>query len=248
MSESTAMAVSTAGQLGVLTEPDLKLLLNQANIFYKSGLCAKKFENPEAVLITAMYGREIGMSFMQSLADIHVVDGVPGLSAHAQGALIRRNMPKAKIEIIEQNEMVCRISMWREGMDKAQEFSYTIEEADRANLTGKDNWRNHPTDMLTARATSRGYRFMFKDVMGGFGYTPEELYESRSREPAPALPAAAPTGGIPKVDPAEAEAAAGIPEDDKPAADPQALQSLDTDLHDGRTPAEADVLTTTGEP
>ena len=241
MTEETALATQSGDMLGMLSEVQLAQLTTHANIFWKSGFCPKKFDNPESIVITAMYGREIGMSFMQALTDIHVIDGIPSLSAPGQGGVIRQRLPAAKIVLLEQNEMVCRISMWRPGMDEPQEFSYTIEDAGRANLTGKDNWIYNPTDMLTWRCSTRGYRFIFKDILGSFGHTPEELYELRSRTPMPALPAAAPTGGIPKVDPAEAEAAAGIPEDDKPAADPHELDGLDSELQAAETPSQADV-------
>ncbi len=242
MTDETALATQPGDMLGMLNEDQLKQLTIHANIFWKSGFCPKKFDNPESIVITAMYGREIGMSFMQALTDIHVIDGIPSLSAAGQGGVIRQKLPAAKIVLLEQNEMVCRISMWRPGMDEPQEFSYTIEDASRANLTGKDNWIYNPTDMLTWRCSTRGYRFIYKDVLGSFGYTPEELYESMPLEPVKGLPAAAPTGGIPKVDPKEAEKNSGISDDEKPAADPYALKALDTDLHAAETPSQADIV------
>lgn len=235
-----SLATRPEDQLGMLAEDQLAQLITHANIFWKSGLCPAKFDNPEAIIITAMYGREIGLSFMQALTDVHVINGVPGLSASGQSAVIRSKLPKAKIKILEQNEMVCRISMWRPGMDDPQEFSYTIEEADRANLTGKDNWRNHPTDMLTARCLTRGYRFVFKDILGSFSYTPEEIYSIP--KPNKALPNFAPAGGIPKVKPEEAEAAAGIPDEDKAAPNTPHLAILQADLEEQTSPPNVDLI------
>jgi hypothetical protein len=51
-----------------------------------------------------------------------------------------------------------------------------MEDAKRANLTGKDNWTKYPRNMLFARALSNGQKWYAPDVFNGATvYTPDEL-------------------------------------------------------------------------
>ena len=47
------------------------------------------------------------------------------------------------------------------------EVEFTVEDAKRAGLTGKDNWRKYPSDMLWARMISRAKRRVAPDVCMG---------------------------------------------------------------------------------
>ncbi|NJO31398.1 MAG: recombinase RecT [Richelia sp. SL_2_1] len=47
-----------------------------------------------------------------------------------------------------------------------------------AGLLGKDNWKKWPSDMMFARALTRGARRYCPDVFGGPAYTKEELEDS----------------------------------------------------------------------
>ena len=48
--------------------------------------------------------------------------------------------------------------------------------AQAAGLTGKDNWKKYPSDMLFARAISRGARRFAPGIFGGSPvYTPDEM-------------------------------------------------------------------------
>jgi hypothetical protein len=52
-------------------------------------------------------------------------------------------------------------------------LSYTIEQGTRAGLTGKDNWRKYPADMLAARCISRLAKRVYPDITQGC-YVPDE--------------------------------------------------------------------------
>jgi hypothetical protein len=53
--------------------------------------------------------------------------------------------------------------------------SFTMEDAKRAGLSGGDNWKKYPRNMLFARAMSNGAKWYCPDVFGGPVYTPDEL-------------------------------------------------------------------------
>lgn len=46
-------------------------------------------------------------------------------------------------------------------------ISWTIDQAKKANLTGKDNWKNYPRAMLRARLIAEGVRSVYPAAIGG---------------------------------------------------------------------------------
>jgi hypothetical protein len=50
-----------------------------------------------------------------------------------------------------------------------------MDDAKRAGLAGKNNWRSYPRAMLLARATAELCRALFPDVLAGISHTIEEL-------------------------------------------------------------------------
>jgi hypothetical protein len=65
------------------------------------------------------------------------------------------------------SETVAELAVQRPGSEKVQLFSFTIEEARRANLTNKKVWKDFPTAMLMARATTRAVRATCPDILLG---------------------------------------------------------------------------------
>lgn len=49
----------------------------------------------------------------------------------------------------------------------ALRMTWTIEQAKKANLTGKDNWKNYPRAMLRARVIAEGVRAVYPAAIGG---------------------------------------------------------------------------------
>jgi hypothetical protein len=67
---------------------------------------------------------------------------------------------------------------------------WTIDDAKRAGLHGKDNWKNYPRQMLSARVISEGVDKCYP-AAGGLLYTPEEVMDFEPEalpEPQKALP------------------------------------------------------------
>lgn len=199
----------------------------QAQLTFKSGLIpTKKFTNPEQMVVAALYGRELGISFQRSMREIHVVNGIPGVSANLMLSLIRERMKQARIVLKESTAQRCEIMAAREAEDPLVSFAFTIQEAAQAGLTSKDVWKGYAQDMLFARTVTRMGRRMFSDVLLGFVYTPEEL--EGSPEPGGGMAAAvAGPGRMPKRGPVQVEQvqeevrqAAGRPAWDQSVPDP----------------------------
>ena len=145
--------------------------------------------NPAAITAALLYGLEVGLGRMQSLAKIAVIDGRPSLAAEAQRALILA----AGHEIWPEEATITRCVMagQRRGSDKIVRVTWTMDDAKRANLAGKQNWRTYPRQMLQARASAELARALFPDVIGGLMATEEledvvELVDNGS-EPAAAV-------------------------------------------------------------
>lgn len=134
-------------------------------------------EKPETVLAAILTGRELGIGPMQALRDIHMIDGRPALAAHLQLAMLRRGHGKARIEILENESTDMRAFIRARRTDTGEEASveWTMEEADRAGLTAKQNWRNYPADMLWSRCVGRLSRRLASDLIAGMPYTAEEV-------------------------------------------------------------------------
>ncbi len=175
----TEMAPAIPSNSGLMVGPELEAMLGNAQMLMASGLVPSRFKNPEAVAITAMYGRALGLDFATSIAEVYVVNGIPSASAKMQMGVVKHREPECQIKIIEQTDTICKITIKRKHDDEPQAYQWTIEEAKQANLLHKDNWKKHPADMLTARCLTRGFRSSCMDLLGGFGYAPDELEESR---------------------------------------------------------------------
>lgn len=157
-----------------------------AQVAHRSGLCA--VASVDAAMVIIGTGMELGLSAMQSLRGIYVIDGKPSLYAQTMLACVRASGLLESWTIIERTPKRCVIDAHRKGDAKAVRFEWTIERADSIYmdkertkpLTSKAIWKNDPTGMLFNRCTSEACRVLFSDVMLGL-YTPEEM-ETRGAE------------------------------------------------------------------
>jgi hypothetical protein len=129
---------------------------------------------PEAVMACMLAGRELGIGPMQALQKIHIIQGRPTLSAELMASLVRR--AGHRIRTIERSATAATVEGARsDDPDAAEKITWTIEDAKRAKLDGKDNWKAYPSAMLWARAVSALCRQLFPDVLAGMSYTPDEI-------------------------------------------------------------------------
>lgn len=147
---------------------------NMAQVFVRSGLLPNTVNTPEKALVIMMQGRELGIPPMQAFSKISVIQGKPTLGAELQLSLVRNRYPNAKIIFKAMTKKECVIQAARPG-DESQEFSFTWDDAVAMNLTGKDNWKKMPKNMLKWRCVSDMCRTLFPECLSGASYTPEEL-------------------------------------------------------------------------
>ena len=175
---------------------------------------------PEAVLACFLLGHEVGLSPFQALNKIHVIKGRPAMAAELMRALVLSQGHEVWIE--EQSSTRCIVGGKRKGSERETRVTWTMDDAKRANLTGKDVWRAYPSAMLLARATSALCRAIFPDVLAGISYTVEELEDGDLLDaidaPPPPEPGTAPPPPRDKVR-ARRAATRGAPVTAKPEAD-----------------------------
>ena len=111
----------------------------------------------QGVLATLLLGRELGMPAMASLRSVHVIQGKHSMSADLMVALVLRSGLAEYFQVVESTDTACTFTTKRKGAPKETTLSYTIEQAERAELmvqrpgSQPGNWQKIPTQMLRAR-------------------------------------------------------------------------------------------------
>ena len=133
---------------------------------------AQYIGQPNAIAACILTGAELGMGPMESLREIHVVQGRPTLSAGAM--LARAIRAGVRVEWVCSTSTEATLRLSRDG--SSYEQSWTLEMAKRAGLTGKTGpWQTYPDAMLRSRCISAAVRAFCPDAIGGGGlYAPEE--------------------------------------------------------------------------
>jgi hypothetical protein len=132
--------------------------------------------NPAAITAALLYGEEVGLAGpMTSLARIAVINGKPTLAAEAQRALILHAGHDLWIDELTVSR--CTVAGRRRDSDQISRVTWTMDDARRAGLAGKQPWRTYPRQMLLARASAELARAVFPDAIGGLAAT-EELEDS----------------------------------------------------------------------
>ena len=154
-----------------------------ATLAVKSGLISDAISTPEAAFVIIATGLELGLSPMQSLRGINVIDGKPVLSADLLVALAKRSPDCVYFRLVESTYERATYETLRRGDPKPTTLTWTLEDARRADLVGKRTWKAHPAAMLRARCAAALARAVFPDLLLGVYEESEgaEIRESKSR-------------------------------------------------------------------
>ena len=176
-----AMTISTSPAFRVSLEPnDFKSAYQLAAMAASTGIGGVK--TPEDALVRIMTGRTLGLSAMQSLALLFVVNGVPGMRAILMVALCRIRPECEYFECLESTAEKATYRTKRRGRPE-QVLTWTIQQAhDAGLLTGsnKDTWRKYPPEMLRSRCSVGLARLEWAEAMLGL-QSIEELTSGMGR-------------------------------------------------------------------
>lgn len=139
--------------------------------------------NPNKIAASMMTGLEMGMGAMESLRSFHIIEGKVVMTAEAM--LGRATSKGVRVRWLNKPEDGALIAhgWFKRGEDEHEEI-FTIEDAKRAKLTGKDNWVKYPKSMLRARCVSQAMRAFCPDVLGSNVYVEDEADEIAERASA----------------------------------------------------------------
>jgi hypothetical protein len=114
-----------------------------------------------------------GMHPAIAARDYHVIQGRPALKADAMLARFQTAGGKVSWDVYTDAEVKATFSHPSGG---SVTLSWTLAQATRIGLAGKDNWKNYPRAMLRARVISEGIRTVYPGCVVGT-YTPEEVQD-----------------------------------------------------------------------
>lgn len=130
-------------------------------------------DKPGNLLMAAEYADSLGISRMNALTSIHIVEGKPTASADLIAGLVRRAGHKLRVSGND-TEAVAQI-IRSDDPEYTYEARWDIKRAQVAGLAGKAVWKNYPAAMLRSRAITEVARMGASDCLLGIIYTPEEM-------------------------------------------------------------------------
>ncbi len=217
-----------------------------ATVMSKSSLVPKEFQgNPANVVIALQLAAEIGLTPMQGLNNIAVINGRPTLWGDAMLALVLRS---PVCEYVSEppvgNDLVATCMAKRKDSPEPVTRTFSKDDAVRAGLWDKQGpWKQYPRRMLQMRARAFALRDAFADVLRGISAREEvedyEILPAGGDEPAPrAVLVPMPTRqSAAKTEPEPAAA------ETKPASDETTKASDETKPADTAAPAVASETT-----
>ena len=150
-----------------------------AKAFKDSGLFPDIKSEAQAI-VKIQAGLELGLEPFAAMQGIEIIQGKCKQSASLQAALIKRS-GKYTYKLAEETPNKCRLQFFEihNGTWESLGFvEYTTEEAKQAGLLSKQNWQKHLSDMLFARAVSRGARRFTPDIFITGAYNESDEFET----------------------------------------------------------------------
>ncbi len=163
--QPAALATTTSDYTRALEPTDMSSAFKVAAMCAKIGICG--VTSPEDALVRIMAGREEGLSTIQALRLVYVVNGRPSFDA---GYLVSKCQNHPDCEYFEPVESTDQKATYRTKRKGRSEFvmSYTVADAERDGLVKKGgNWATARPDMLRARCSSKLARAYWQDAVSG---------------------------------------------------------------------------------
>jgi len=135
---------------------------------------------PESCLLAIQHGSEVGLSPMQSLQSIAVINGRPTIWGDAALALVQSSPVCEYVREFTEGDgdnMAAVCEAKRRGYPAPTTVRFSVADAKKAGLWGKSGpWTQYPGRMLTLRARGFALRNAFADALRGL-ITAEEAQD-----------------------------------------------------------------------
>lgn len=177
---STEISTNTTPARGLALQT-MAEAMSFASMVAKSEFAPKDFKGkPESCLLAIQHGSEVGLSPMQSLQSIAVINGRPTIWGDAALALVQSSPVCEYVREYIEGEgdgMVAVCEAKRRGYPQPTVVRFSMADAKRAGLTGKQGpWTQYPGRMLALRARGFALRNAFADALRGL-ITAEEAQD-----------------------------------------------------------------------
>jgi len=178
-------AVVNIGERGVCINT-LDGLQRFAQMVLQSRMAPKDYKDIASVCIAVQYGLELGLTPMQSLQGVAIINGKPSIYGDTLLALCYASgNVESFVEYLEGEgdnyTAVCEVT--RKGWKQPLIKRFSVAQAKRARLWGKAGpWTQYPDRMLTMRARGFALRDGFADALKGV-ISAEEAMDYPKQEP-----------------------------------------------------------------
>lgn len=127
---------------------------------------------PDDGAAAILYGAELGLNPIQSLQNVMVINGKPGVEARTMVAFLKTK--GYRVETVESSDK--KVTVRGIAPDGHEEMStWTIDRAAQAGYTSNALYKKIPQQMLYAKAATEVCRKLAPDVLLGIAYSTEEL-------------------------------------------------------------------------
>lgn len=194
--QSQAQAIvkaSSAGTWALELEPtSAREAFIMSKSLYNSRLYSN-FPSAEAIFAVILRGRSLGLDATTALANFHVVEGKPTMSATLIVGLVMQSGKAEYFDLLETTDERAEYVTRRKGSTKEIHLAFTVDDAIAAGVlerlrdgtlrgvskSGKpSNWDKWRRTMLRHRCAVELARAVYPDVCAGL-YTPDEISEGR---------------------------------------------------------------------
>jgi hypothetical protein len=178
-----------------------------AKVVHAAGMAPASLKSLEQVMVAILHGLEVGLTPMNALQSIAVINGRPTIWGDGALGLIRASglleYMKEYFEHEDTPQMKAVCVVKRKGEAEPVTTTFSVIDANKAGLLGKAGpWQTYPKRMLKMRARW-ALRDTFSDVLKGLHLREEieDMARSHQAEREPELPLAAAPPPVPSPPP-----------------------------------------------
>lgn len=155
-------------------------MFEQLRAAFQAGILPPHVKSVEQAVAIAGKGREMGFEPYQALEAIVPIQGRYTVGPEALLSLAYRRVPGFVCRVVDSTAEKCVVDLGRNGVVSFRS-TYTMDDARKAGLADKDNWRKNPVAMLRWRAMGAGLKIVCPDLRCGVP-TADEAEEMDARD------------------------------------------------------------------
>jgi hypothetical protein len=244
----TEASVVAGAPIKSLVPTSLEGAWRVAQLLAASPFTPNDMKQPEACAAAIMFGMDLGITPVQAVQSIAVINGRPSIWGDLALALVRADKRCEDVEEVitgQDDKRVATCTARRAG-SKPTVRSFSVDDAKKASLWGKAGpWQQYPARMLQLRARAFALRDAFPDILKGISIREEVEDISKDAPPSPPPPPAPSAPMIedaqfaePKIAAAEVSSPSEVtqdagapppPSNDDPASDPVFSETISPD-------------------